>query len=70
MAIPVSDVRSHVITDPPEILDTDVAIVGSGMGGGSLAYALRESGLRVLIVEQGDSHKIRSAEHVPGSSTM
>jgi choline dehydrogenase-like flavoprotein len=32
----------------------DVVIVGSGMGGGTLAYALRESGRRVLIVERGD----------------
>ena len=54
MAISASAVQSHVITDPPEILDTDIAIIGSGMGGGTLAYALRESGARVLIVEQGD----------------
>ena len=54
MAIPAAAVQSHVITDPPEVLDTDVAIVGSGMGGGTLAYALRDSGARVLIIEQGD----------------
>jgi choline dehydrogenase-like flavoprotein len=54
MAISASAVQSHVITDPPEVLDTDIAIVGSGMGGGTLAYALRESGARVLIIEQGD----------------
>ena len=34
--------------------ETDVAIIGSGMGGGTLAYALRDSGVSVLIVEQGD----------------
>jgi choline dehydrogenase-like flavoprotein len=46
--------RSQIITDPPDVLDTDVAIIGSGMGGGSLSYALRDSGADVLIIEQGD----------------
>ena len=32
----------------------DVVIVGSGMGGGTLAYALRDAGVRVLLVERGD----------------
>jgi choline dehydrogenase-like flavoprotein len=45
---------SQVITDPPEILDTDVGIIGSGMGGGTLAYALRDCGAEVLLIEQGD----------------
>ncbi|MEZ3159186.1 GMC family oxidoreductase [Microbacterium sp. BWT-B31] len=36
-----------------ETIDTDVLIVGSGMGGGTLAYALRDSGFRVLIAERG-----------------
>ena len=54
MVISASAVQSHVITDPPDVLDTDIAIIGSGMGGGTLAYALRESGARVLIIEQGD----------------
>ncbi|MEU9823071.1 GMC oxidoreductase [Pseudonocardia alni] len=31
----------------------DVVIVGSGAGGGSLAYALADSGLRILLVERG-----------------
>ncbi|ONM49915.1 FAD-dependent oxidoreductase [Nocardia donostiensis] len=47
-------IQQRVITDPPEVLDCDIAIVGSGMGGGSLAYALRDTGARVLIIEQGD----------------
>lgn len=34
-------------------IDTDVLIIGSGMGGGTLAWALRDAGLRVLIVERG-----------------
>lgn len=46
--------QSQIISDPPEVVHTDVAIIGSGMGGGSLAYALRDNGVRVLIVEQGD----------------
>jgi choline dehydrogenase-like flavoprotein len=36
-----------------ETIRTDVLIVGSGMGGGTLAYALRDSGLQVLIAERG-----------------
>src|ERR1700675_4437072 len=32
----------------------DLLIVGTGMGGGTLAYALRESGLRILLIERGD----------------
>ena len=54
MAIAAAAVQSRVITDPPEVLDTDIAIIGSGMGGGTLAYSLRDSGAQVLIVEQGD----------------
>jgi choline dehydrogenase-like flavoprotein len=32
----------------------DVVIVGSGMGGGTMAYALKDSGLSVLLIERGD----------------
>ena len=32
----------------------DVIIVGSGMGGGTMAYALKDSGLSVLLIERGD----------------
>lgn len=32
----------------------DLVIVGTGMGGGTLAYALRHSGLSILLVERGD----------------
>ncbi len=32
----------------------DIAIVGSGMGGGTLAWALRDSGADVLLLERGD----------------
>jgi choline dehydrogenase-like flavoprotein len=34
-------------------ITTDIAIIGSGMGGGTLAYALRNRGADVLIVERG-----------------
>jgi choline dehydrogenase-like flavoprotein len=33
---------------------SDVIIIGSGAGGGTLAYRLAASGLRVLILERGD----------------
>lgn len=35
-------------------IECDVAIVGAGIGGATLAWALRESGARVLVIEQGD----------------
>jgi choline dehydrogenase-like flavoprotein len=35
-------------------IDCDVAIIGSGMGGGTLAWALRRSGARILLIERGD----------------
>jgi choline dehydrogenase-like flavoprotein len=36
-----------------DILTADVVIIGSGMGGGTLAWALKDTGLDVLIVERG-----------------
>jgi choline dehydrogenase-like flavoprotein len=35
-------------------LSADVIIIGSGAGGGTMAYALKDSGLQVLILERGD----------------
>jgi len=32
----------------------DVIIIGSGAGGGTLAYALAPTGKRILILERGD----------------
>ena len=32
----------------------DIVIIGTGMGGGTLAYALRNSGARLLLLERGD----------------
>lgn len=34
--------------------DYDFIIIGTGVGGGTLAYALRDSGARILLVERGD----------------
>jgi choline dehydrogenase-like flavoprotein len=36
-----------------DTLTADVVIIGSGMGGGTLAWALKDTGLEVLIVERG-----------------
>src|SRR5579859_1639613 len=33
--------------------DYDIIIIGTGAGGGTLAYALRDSGARILLVERG-----------------
>lgn len=38
---------------PDEVIRTDIAIIGSGMGGGTMAYALKDSGAKVLIIERG-----------------
>jgi choline dehydrogenase-like flavoprotein len=35
-------------------LSADVIVIGSGAGGGTMAYALKDSGLEVLILERGD----------------
>jgi choline dehydrogenase-like flavoprotein len=43
-----------VIVDPPGQIDCDIAIVGSGVGGATLAWALRDSGARILVIESGD----------------
>ena len=32
----------------------DLVIIGTGMGGGTLVYALRESGMKILLLERGD----------------
>lgn len=32
----------------------DIVIVGTGAGGGTLAYALKDSGMNILLVERGD----------------
>ncbi|MBP1136641.1 choline dehydrogenase-like flavoprotein [Arthrobacter sp. PvP023] len=39
------------VTD--EVIRTDIAIIGSGMGGGTMAYALKDSTAKVLVIERG-----------------
>ncbi|MBV8330829.1 MAG: NAD(P)-binding protein, partial [Verrucomicrobia bacterium] len=34
--------------------DYDLIIIGTGMGGGALAYALRDWGRKILLLERGD----------------
>ncbi|WP_336158751.1 GMC family oxidoreductase [Amycolatopsis sp. VC5-11] len=52
MYIPPEAPAESIVT-PEDELETDVLIIGSGMGGSALAWALRSSGLRVLVVERG-----------------
>lgn len=40
------------MSDAPD--SYDIIIIGSGAGGGTLAYALRNSGARILLIERGD----------------
>jgi choline dehydrogenase-like flavoprotein len=42
-----------IVTPDQDTLAADVVIIGSGMGGGTLAWALKDTGLDVLIVERG-----------------
>jgi len=53
-ALPAELKPDSVVTlDDADEIDTDILIIGSGMGGGTLAWALRGSGARVLMVERG-----------------
>ncbi len=45
---------ADAVLSPEGDVDCDVAIIGSGMGGGTMAHALRDSGAKVLLVERGD----------------
>jgi choline dehydrogenase-like flavoprotein len=42
-----------LVTPGQDTLTADIVIIGSGMGGGTLAWALKDTGLDVLIVERG-----------------
>jgi choline dehydrogenase-like flavoprotein len=42
-----------LVSPDQDTLTADVVIIGSGMGGGTLAWALKDTGLNVLVVERG-----------------
>ena len=42
-----------LVSPDQDTLTADVVIIGSGMGGATLAWALKETGLDVLIIERG-----------------
>lgn len=46
--------KTRMDSHPPCKSNYDVIVVGSGMGGGTMAYALKDSGLDVLLIERGD----------------
>jgi choline dehydrogenase-like flavoprotein len=54
MSIPADEsYPAEAIALPKEDMFADVVIIGSGMGGGTLAWALKDLGLDVLVVERG-----------------
>jgi choline dehydrogenase-like flavoprotein len=51
---PLPPLRDGALVTPgQDTLTADVVIIGSGMGGGTLAWALKDTGLDVLIIERG-----------------
>lgn len=53
----IDEAPAPAITEAPthdEVISADTVIIGSGMGGGTMAYALKDSGQRVLILERGE----------------
>jgi choline dehydrogenase-like flavoprotein len=52
--LPAPSLREGAIANADQdTLTADVVIIGSGMGGGTLAWALKDTGSDVLIVERG-----------------
>lgn len=43
-----------VVSVPEGDLECDVAVIGSGMGGATVAYALKDTGASVAVIERGD----------------
>jgi choline dehydrogenase-like flavoprotein len=55
MAIGTASRYADAVLEPTgPTIETDIVIVGSGMGGATAAWALRDTGLNVLVVERGD----------------
>jgi choline dehydrogenase-like flavoprotein len=62
MAVPFDRPGSGLMPPPDNLVvpeddgtvSADVAVIGSGMGGSTIAHALRDSGLDVLVVERGE----------------
>jgi choline dehydrogenase-like flavoprotein len=51
---PTPLLREGALVNPQvDTLTADIVIIGSGMGGGTLAWALKDTGLKVLIIERG-----------------
>ena len=48
----------------------DVIIIGSGAGGGTLAYRLAPSGKKILILERGESGSARLLFFRAGNSIL
>lgn len=48
---PLTSTRAGTTLQPPPAYDYDVAIVGGGIVGSTLAIALKDSGLRVVVIE-------------------
>ena len=46
--------KPHLAHATPSAQHYDVIIVGTGMGGGTLAYALKDAGARIVLLERGD----------------
>ena len=43
--------------------DFDVIVIGSGAGGGTLAYSVAKAGKRVLLLERGSKPAVSDGEH-------
>jgi choline dehydrogenase-like flavoprotein len=50
-----------VLSDPPELLKTDILVIGSGPGGSVTASVLSEAGREVLCLEEGPFLSLNSA---------
>ncbi|MFL6044354.1 MAG: GMC oxidoreductase [Propionibacteriaceae bacterium] len=50
---PARPLREGAVVSAQDTMAADVVIIGSGMGGGTLAWALKDTGLDVLIIERG-----------------